>query len=84
MNSYGKTSFSLGLLIKSVASSMNTQVELNQLKAFYETVKADVGTGKRSFQLAIEEAESNVLWKERNYKILENWLQKEHSSAQGA
>ena len=79
-NSYGKTSFALGILIKSVASSMNTWVELNQLKEFYETVKGDVGTGKRSFQLAIEEANSNVIWKERHYKVLENWLQNEKES----
>lgn len=72
---YGKTSFSLGNLIKSVATSMNTQVELDQLKSFYDSIKADVGTGKRSFQIAIEEVESNVSWRDRHYKILENWLQ---------
>lgn len=72
---YGKTSFSLGNLIRSVSTSMNTQVELNQLLSFYESIKHDVGTGKRSFLNAIEEVESNVIWKNRNYKILEDWLQ---------
>lgn len=56
---------------------MNTQVELDQLRLFYENIKADVGTGKRSFQIAIEEVESNVHWRNRNYKILEQWLHKE-------
>lgn len=54
---------------------MNTQVELNQLMGFYETIKADAGTGKRSFQIAIEEVESNVLWRNRSYKIIEDWIQ---------
>lgn len=75
--SYGKTSFSLGNLIRSVSTSMNTQVELNQLMNFYETIKSDVGTGKRSFQIAIEEVESNVAWRNRNYKIIEDWIQQQ-------
>lgn len=78
--SYGKTSFSLGNLIRSVASSMNTQVELTQLINFYESIKNDVGTGKRSFQIAIEEVESNVLWRNRNYKILEDWIHEQRSN----
>jgi aminopeptidase N len=77
---YGKSSFSMGSLIKSVAGSMNTQLELDQLKAFYESIKGDVGTGKRAFQVAIEEVESNVNWRNRNYKKLESWLQKERPS----
>lgn len=72
---YGKSSFSLGNLIRSIATSMNTQVELQQLLNFYESIKTDVGTGRRSFQIAIEEVESNVLWKNRNYKILEDWIE---------
>lgn len=55
---------------------MNTQVELEQLKTFYERIKGDVGTGKRSFQIAIDEVETNVNWMNKNYKILEDWLQK--------
>lgn len=72
----------MGNLIRSVATSMNTQVELDQLKSFYETVKADVGTGKRAFQIAIEEVESNVAWRNRNYKMLDDWLQLERSRRQ--
>lgn len=71
---YGKTSFSMGNLVRSIATSMNTQIELNQLTTFYEGIKNDVGTGKRSFQIAIEEVETNVLWRNRNYKILEEWI----------
>lgn len=74
MISYGKTSFSLGALIRSLSYAMNTQIELNQLMNFYESVKSDVGTGKRSFQNAIEEVETNVQWRNRNYKILEDWM----------
>lgn len=59
---------------------MNTQVELDQLIAFYETIKSDVGTGKRSFQIAIEEAETNIRWRERNYKMLEDWLQEQRAA----
>lgn len=77
---YGKTSFSLGNLIRSVSTSMNTQIELNQLINFYESIKQDVGTGKRSFQIAIEEVESNVAWRNRNYKILEDWLEEQRSA----
>lgn len=61
---------------------MNTQVELNQLQDFYETIKNDMGTGKRSFQIAIEEVESNVNWRNKNHKILEDWLLKEKQSRQ--
>lgn len=71
---YGKTSFTLGNLIRSASASMNTQVELQHLVSFFEANKGDVGTGKRSFMIAIEEVESNILWKNRNYKLLEDWL----------
>lgn len=72
---YGKSSFSLGNLIRSITVSMSTQIELNELLLFYESVKSDVGTGKRSFQNAIEEVEGNVLWRNRNYKKIQSWLQ---------
>lgn len=72
---YGKSSFSLGGLIRSLATAMNTQLELDQLKTFYESIKGDVGTGKRSFQIAIEEVEFNVAWRNRNVKKLDDWLQ---------
>lgn len=72
---YGKSSFSLGNLIRSITVSMSSQIELNELLSFYESVKSDVGTGKRSFQNAIEEVEGNVLWRNRNYKKIQNWLQ---------
>lgn len=78
---YGKTSFSLGALIRSLSYAMNTQIELNQLTSFYESVKSDVGTGKRSFQNAIEEVETNVQWRNRNYKILEDWITEARSTA---
>lgn len=74
---YGKTSFSLGNLIRSISTSMNSQVELQTLLSFYDSVKADVGTGKRSFQIAIEEVQSNVAWRNKNYKILEEWIREE-------
>jgi len=56
---------------------MNTQVELNQLQTFYESIKGEVGSGKRMFQLCIEDVESNVHWRNTKYKVLEEWLQKE-------
>lgn len=58
---------------------MNTQVELNQLVSFYESIKGDVGTGKRSFQIAIEEVESNVSWRNRNYKIIDDWIREQRT-----
>ena len=76
---YGKSSFSFGHLIRSVSTSMNTQIELQHLKNFYELVKSDVGSGKRTFQNSIEEVESNVEWRKRNYNTLEEWLQNERS-----
>lgn len=80
LNSYGKSSFSFGGLVRSVASSFNTQIELNQLLTFYETVKADLGPAKRAFQIAIEEVEYNIRWRNKNYKMLEDWLELERST----
>lgn len=70
----------MGNLVKSISNGLNTNTDLNQLKTFYEVIKSDVGTGKRSFQIAIEEVESNIAWRERSYTILEEWLSKELSS----
>lgn len=77
---YGKSSFALGGLVRSVGLAMNTRSELNQLITFYESVKGDVGTGRRSFQNAIEQVEDNLVWREKNYKTIESWMQEERTT----
>lgn len=78
---YGKSSFALGGLVRSVGLAMNTRSELNQLMTFYEGVKGDVGTSRRSFQNAIEQVEDNLVWREKNYKTIETWIHEERRSS---
>lgn len=80
---YGRSSFSFGQFIKAISGSMNTRTELQDFVSFYESVKSDSGTGKRSFQNAIEEIETNVEWRERNYKLLDTWIREFHATNVG-
>lgn len=61
-------------MIKSLASTRNTQSELKEVLNLYESVKGDLGTSKRAFQMTIEEIEGQIAWRKRNYKFFEGWL----------
>ncbi|XP_013790479.2 aminopeptidase N-like [Limulus polyphemus] len=71
---YGKSFFSLGSLVQTVTSSLNTQFELDQLVKFYENHKDKLGTAHRSFKQAIEKARANVHWMNKNFEIIASWL----------
>lgn len=72
--SYGKHSFAFSNLISSVSRAMNTRAELHEFIRFYESVKEDVGSGRRAFVQSIEAVETNIAWMDQNYRVLENWL----------
>lgn len=72
---YGKSSFAISSLLKSVTSSLSTEFELYQLKEFYKKQRNKLGTARRAFEQSIEKAEANVRWMDSNYAQLQSWLE---------
>ncbi|XP_067128251.1 aminopeptidase N-like [Centruroides vittatus] len=73
---YRKTSFAFRSLIITIASSLNTQFELDQLKSFYNVHKGNLGAANRAFKQSLETAEANVIWMSKYYETIKNWLEK--------
>eukprot|EP00088_Acartia_fossae_P031208 TRINITY_DN3213_c0_g1_i1.p1 TRINITY_DN3213_c0_g1~~TRINITY_DN3213_c0_g1_i1.p1 ORF type:complete len:964 (+),score=231.16 TRINITY_DN3213_c0_g1_i1:49-2940(+) len=61
-------------IIKAIAESFNTNFELNELKDFQKKHEGDLGTSERAVKQAIESGQANVLWMEKNYENVWNWL----------
>ncbi|KAG1678936.1 Aminopeptidase N [Nymphon striatum] len=73
---YGDSFFSLSGIIRSISSRLNTRFQLEELKKFYVEQKTlnRLGTAKRAFEQAIETAQVNVYWNEKNFKVIDSWL----------
>jgi len=64
----------LGRVVKYVASSYTTPMEVAQLKAFAEEKKSELGSSKRAVAQSIEKAGANIAWMEANYESIWNYL----------
>ena len=64
---------SLGKLPKTVSSSFNTQLKLNQLRAFF-LAHPEAGAGARARKQAVEQVENNLRWMEENSGVIHDWL----------
>jgi len=71
---YGKSSFSFGRLMKNVMADRNTEYEIQKLKDFQSTHSSQLGSATRAVKQAIEKGEANVVWMKKNYQIIWQWL----------
>ena len=69
-------SSAVGRIIQSVTRDFNTQFELEELQAFYEEHKNELGTTKRTTLNCIELVKGNVQWMTKYYKDIFDWLTK--------
>ncbi|XP_069101890.1 uncharacterized protein [Argopecten irradians] len=72
---YGTGTFSFSHMIDAALASYNTELELEQIKAFQAAHPA-MGSGTRAFEQAVEKTEGNVRWMKKNYGTIKAWLDK--------
>ncbi|XP_041855483.1 leucyl-cystinyl aminopeptidase [Melanotaenia boesemani] len=66
-------SFAIQTIIKSSTSQFSTQTHLEQVQAFFSSLK-ERGSQMRSVQEALETIRLNQLWMDRNLPTLQKWL----------
>ncbi|XP_069565514.1 leucyl-cystinyl aminopeptidase isoform X1 [Brachyistius frenatus] len=66
-------SFAIQSIIKSATSQFSTQAHLDQVQAFFFSLK-ERGSQMRSVQEALETIRLNQRWMDRNLSTLRNWL----------
>ena len=65
----------VGRVIKSgVLANRNTELELKELKEFALEYEGQFGSGERSVKQAIERAQTNVQWMNKNYEAIAEWF----------
>ncbi len=67
-------SSAVGKIVLYVTKDFNTPFELNELEAFYEEHKNELGTAKRTTQNCIEKVRANVHWMQNYYSVVYDWL----------
>ncbi|EFX62776.1 hypothetical protein DAPPUDRAFT_67706, partial [Daphnia pulex] len=63
-------------IIKAVASSFNTELELKELIQFREERSEELIGAERATQQAIDRAKNNLNWMRQNYQKVVDWLQR--------
>eukprot|EP00092_Neocalanus_flemingeri_P064412 GFUD01078167.1.p1 GENE.GFUD01078167.1~~GFUD01078167.1.p1 ORF type:complete len:930 (-),score=265.24 GFUD01078167.1:347-3136(-) len=71
---YGKATFAFPEIMKKVMADRNTNLELENLKAFEASHSSELGPTERVVKQAIEVGEANVMWMEKNYQNIWKWL----------
>jgi len=77
---YGSASFTMPGIMKSVMKNRNTDYEINELKDFQKKNADDLRTATRAVKQAIEAAEANLDWMDRNYEDIFTWLKQQNQS----
>nr|CAH0109900.1 unnamed protein product [Daphnia galeata] len=73
----GSSFRSISRILKAVASSLNTEIELKELIGFREVQKSGGLSGsERAIQQSIDQAKNNVNWMKQNYQHVLDWLQR--------
>nr|XP_053634367.1 aminopeptidase N-like [Cherax quadricarinatus] len=70
----GPGSSHLSKIIKSVSLGFNTRLQLQQLEKFKVDNAGQLGSATRALDQSLETAKLNVLWMDKNYKIILEWL----------
>lgn len=60
--------------MRSCTKRINSPFELGDLMQFALAHRHELGTATRAVEQALEQAEANVKWMERNYEPIVRWL----------
>merc|ERR1712038_2120369 len=71
---YAGTAFGLSGLVKKVLANRNTRFDVDQLIQFHEENKANLRTGQREVEQAIEKGENNLQWMNSNYDTIHKFF----------
>ncbi|PSN54388.1 Aminopeptidase N [Blattella germanica] len=70
----GSSLFTINSIVRSSTKRINTPFDLSDLMQFSSIHRRELGTATRAVEQAIEQAEANVKWMERNYEPIVRWL----------
>lgn len=73
---FPSTFSSMSGIIKAVASSFNTELELKELMQFREEKSVGLSGAERATQQSIDRAKNNLNWMRQNYHKVVDWLQR--------
>ncbi|TRY69463.1 hypothetical protein TCAL_04682 [Tigriopus californicus] len=62
----------------SVLGGRNTQLELDELRAFVKMHEGEFGAGQRAVEQALETTEANVHWMDTHYYYITDWLSQQN------
>ncbi|XP_066591926.1 aminopeptidase N [Prorops nasuta] len=71
---FGTSLLTLTNIVKSTTRGINTKYELKDLLEFATEHKDELGSATRTVQQAMEQAEANIRWLERNHAAIRDWL----------
>ncbi|XP_046404994.1 aminopeptidase N-like [Ischnura elegans] len=72
---YGLAFSRVASMVTASTKSMNTADQLNQLKTFWKEQEGNLGSTDRTFRQSIEKVESNVMWMERSFEEVKQWIE---------
>ncbi|EFX67104.1 hypothetical protein DAPPUDRAFT_302210 [Daphnia pulex] len=73
---FPSTFSSMSGIIKAVATSFNTELELKELIQFREEKSEGLSGAERATQQSIDRAKNNLNWMRQNYQKVVDWLQR--------
>jgi aminopeptidase N len=76
---YFGTGFSLGGVIKTIASKFNTPYDLEELQFFKKRYEHELASAARSLDQAIEGTQANIAWMKANFEDITKWLEQRTS-----
>ena len=68
------------LMVVTIASDFNTDLQLHELEEFYEQHIAYFKKENREIMKAIQNVKANINWREKNYDTIASWLENRHLS----
>ncbi|KAK7788600.1 hypothetical protein R5R35_008941 [Gryllus longicercus] len=71
---YGLAFARVSSMVSSLATYMNTQLQLEELMKFREENAGNLGTTDLAFKQTIEKVKSNIRWMEKSNKEVDEWL----------
>ncbi|XP_076842765.1 endoplasmic reticulum aminopeptidase 1 [Brachyhypopomus gauderio] len=71
-------SSSISRMVVGVTNQYSTREMLNEVQAFFSSLRDDMGVRLRSVQQALDNIEENIRWMDKNASVLAEWL-KVHS-----
>ncbi|XP_074649111.1 aminopeptidase N-like [Tubulanus polymorphus] len=67
--------FLMSIIVDSITANMRSQDEVDKLRRFFDDNKQDIGDDAHLFEAALNKANSNKMWADRNLGELQTWLQ---------